>query len=407
MKPLSISRLIFDTVPQLYQATDGRYPVDLHIEGETARIFAMAPLSPAIKSYLERAVKIWEDLSPMTEGDVSQIIEREWIQQKFIVDWLESKTNVTSWGTILDYFRRLSRRLTENQAMAKTIVIERGHPDGKKVKLSDAKYFKVFDWLGSSSHTYFRVTDDLEIKSLEVLSLTDVKEPEGFRFYPDVLHPVMNSLKETDVAVVHLSENGSILIADRKGLIASKRGLDSWTIYDADHVIDSVAEAMKRQLTENACATEPGCVACSLFQVLFDICMKRHGGLIILDSPANLPQYVIKGIERDSDSPLNAIFTHSPLDGLQYSLPEVRKLVELSCIDGALILDLYGNLVQVGSMVVPHPSTLNRFGTREAAGYSAARHGATAFKISADGHMSMFFTTPEFTGSEVHHFHFR
>jgi DNA integrity scanning protein DisA with diadenylate cyclase activity len=164
---------------------------------------------------------------------------------------------------------------------------------------------------------------------------------------------------------------------------------------------------MKRQLDTSACLTEPECVACSLFQILFDISMKRHGGLLILDDPSNINQYVGKGIERNSTSPLNVIFTHSAFSGLVYSIPEVRKLVELSSIDGALILDLHGNLLQVGSMIMSHPSTPNRFGMREAAAYSATKHGATAFKVSADGHMSMFFSTPRHTGTDVHQFDFR
>jgi hypothetical protein len=408
MNPLSVARLIFDTIPQLYEASAGPYPVDIQIDDKISRVFSRVPLSEELIQYLKKATKIWEELRPMTEGEISQIIEREWIQQKFVVSWLESRTKISSWGTILDYTRRLSRRLTENHTMTKTFVIEPGpSPQTERIRLSDPDYFKVFDWLGSSTHTYFRVTEDLRIKAFEALPFANTQELSGFRFYPDFLHPVISSLESSDSVVVHLSENGTFLVADKDGIIASKRELESWTIYDIDHVVDSVAATLKRQLDESAAATQPSCVACSLFQILFDISMKRHGGIILLDEPKNLPAYVVKGIERTSESPLNAIFTHSPFNGLSYSIPEVRKLVELSSIDGALIFDLYGNLVQVGSMILSHPSTPNRFGTREAAAYSAAKNGATAFKVSEDGHMTLFFTTPELTGSEVHRFDFR
>jgi hypothetical protein len=411
MNSLSISRLIFDTIPQLYEGSHGPYPVDLRIAGEDARVYSLVELSPELKRYLARATEIWEELRPMTEGEISQIIEREWVQQKFVVDWLEARTPIKSWGRILDYSRRLSRRLTENQVMSKTIMIEPGEGAAQAglpgVSLSDPDYFKVFDWLGTSPYTYFRVDEQLRIKAFEALPYLDAGAPESFRFYPDFLHPVISSIKMPGAVIVHLSENGSILIADRDGLIASKRSLESWTIYDIDHILASVGEIVKQPLKDNACCNQAEHVSCSLFQVLFDISMKRHGALILIDHPDKLPAYVIKGIERHSDSPLSALFAHAPSNELLYSIPEVRKLVELSSIDGAVVLDMHGSLLQVGSMIVSHPSTPNRFGTREAAAFSAAKNGAIALKVSADGDMSIFFTTPQFTSDEVHRFDFR
>jgi DNA integrity scanning protein DisA with diadenylate cyclase activity len=406
MKPLSISRLIFDTIPQIYEATKGPHPIDLRINGEEARVYALAPLTPALRTYLDRASVIWEDLRPMTEGEISQIIEREWIQQKFVVDWLQTRTRIQSWGRILDYVRRLSRRLTENQALAKTIVVEPGRSEPGCLKISDPDYFKVFDWLGTSQYTHFRVKEDLGIQVFDALPSADPQGQQGFRFYPDWLHPVISSLKGPDDVVVHLADNDSIFVADRNGLLASKRALESWTIYDIEHIMDSVGQAMKGKMQESACQARPIPVSRSLFQVLFDVSMKRHGALLILDEPENLARYVIKGIERGTSSALNSLFPHSPNAELLYTIPEARRLVELSSVDGALILDLHGNLLQVGSMILSHPDAPNRFGTRETAAFSAAKNGAIAFKISADGSMSLFFTVRELTNGEVHRFDF-
>ena len=407
MNPLSISRLIFDTVPQIYEETNGRYPVEIKINGEDVKVFSLLPLSANLKRYLEDSLKIWEEIRPMTEGEISQILEREWIQQKFVIAWLEAQSRISSWGRILDYARRLSRRLTEHQLQAKTLVIEPGNPNQGGVKISDEDFLKVFDWLGGSPFTYFSIDENLNIKSYEALPEVGDYSTHGFRFYPAFLHPVISNLKNPDSIVVHISENGGIMIANRDGLMASKRSLESWTIYDIDHVLNSISEILKPKLNENHCKSKPAFVARSLFQILFDIMTKMQGALVILDEPKNLPNYMIKGIEKDSDSPMSLIFNHAPSNELLYSIAEVRKLVELSSIDGAIVLDMHGNLIQVGSMVVAHPAAPNRFGTREAAGFSAAKNGATAFKISADGHMSLFFTTPAVSGNDVHRFDFR
>jgi len=416
--PLSISQLIFDTVPQLYEANAGKYPVDLRMAGESSRVYSLVPLTPALQDYLQQAEATWEELRPMTEGEISQIIEREWIQQKFVISWLERRTKVRAWGAVLDYVRRLSRRLTENNAMSKTLVIlpdsaQVGNRNPNASRISDPAYFKVLDWLGNSPYTYFQVTEDLRILSFSAIGSNSPSSrkaseiPASFRFYPDFLHPVISNLPHPDAVVVHLAVNGSILVADQEGMIASKRSLESWTVFDIDHVLESMATILNRQIQESGCTTRPSFVACSLFQILFDISLKRHGGLLILDQRENLSRYVVKGIDRDSESPLMTLFTEKAFNGVDYSSADVRKLVELSSIDGALILDLYGNLLQIGSMIVSHPSTPNRFGMREAAAYSAAAHGATALKISADGHMSVFFTTPDCTFDQVHQFHFR
>jgi hypothetical protein len=403
MKPSSVVRLIFDTIPQLYEAESGHHPVRLGFGDEEYVVYSVLPLSDDLQSYLKKAMSIWEDLRPLTDGEINQIIEREWIQQKFAVAWLEEKTGISTWNLILDYFRRLDRRTMENRQVSKTLVIEPGEQVLGAASLTDSAYFKVFDWLGSTPVTYFRVDEKLGIKGLEAVSLTEVKDLEGYRFYPDRLHPVISSIKDPNSIVVHLSEDRALLIANRDGVIASKRSGESWTIYDKEHLIGAVASVVERKINREG-AESPYCVACSLFQILFDISMKRHGGLIVLDSPENVSKYVVKGIERNIESPLNKIFTHSPFNGLEFSIPEVRKLVELSSVDGALILDLQGNLVQVGSMIVSHPSAVSHFGTREAAGYSAAKFGATSFKISADGQVTMFFTIPLKTGEEVHRF---
>jgi len=404
MKRSSISRLIFETVPQIFEAEDGHHPVDLKIVGEEGAVFSVLPLSEDLRSYLRNAATIWADVQPMTDGQITQSIEREWIQQKFAVAWLEAKTGISNWPLILDYFRKLSRRTTENRQISKTVVIEPGEQVHRTANLADESYSKVFDWLGSTPMTYFRIDEKLGIKALEAVSLTEIKDLKGYRFYPDRLHPIISSLSDSKSIVAHLSEDRALLIADHEGVIASKRIGESWRIYDKEHLIASIAQVMERQMSETPLSEEPYCVACSLLQILFDISMKRQGGLIVLDHPENLARYVIKGIERDAQSPLNRIFTHSPFNGLEFSIPEVRKLVELSSVDGALILDLHGNLVQVGSMILSHPSVLSRFGTRDAAGFSAAKFGATAFKISADGKVTLFFTLPSRTGDEVHQF---
>jgi hypothetical protein len=71
-----------------------------------------------------------------------------------------------------------------------------------------------------------------------------------------------------------------------------------------------------------------------------------------------------------------------------------------------LILDPRGNLVQLGARIRSHNETPESFGMRDMAAYSAARYGATAFKVSADGEISVFFTLSETGTHRVHRLDF-
>jgi hypothetical protein len=401
MDSTSATHLIFETVPQIFESETGPHRVLLQVEGENYPLHSLIPLSPELKEYLEICSAIWDDLKPMTDGKLTQVIERQWIQQKYAIAWLEARTRIKQWPLIIDYARRLRLRTIENQSVSKTFVIELDLADENAPRLSDEHYFKVFDWLGSNNLTYFRVDETLQIKALEAISLTDVDELQSYRFYPDFLHPILDTIKGTDAVVFHINSQGDILIANRDGILASNRN-DRWTVFDVDHLIGSVAQILDEKLGPVIAQNDPTCVACSIFQILFDVSFKRHGGLIVIADPATMPEFVIKGIERSPNSPLNTIFTHQAFDGLEYSVSEVRKLVELSSVDGALVLDGRGNLVQVGSMIVTHPLAQNAFGARDTAAYSAAKYGATSFKVSADGAVSILFTLQAFPDGQVH-----
>jgi hypothetical protein len=401
MNAASTTRLIFETIPQIFESEVGPVRVKLPVDGEDYCLHTIVPLTEELEAYILKCREIWAGLGPMVDGKVTQVIERAWIQQKFAIAWLEARTNIRSWAVILDYSRRLTRRTLENQAVSKTIVIETGKASLDSPLLTDENFFKILDWLGASNLTYFKCDEDLKIKSLEAISLTDVAELKSYRFYPDFLHPVMDSIKDSDSVVVHMNAQGDIIVANRDGIIASNRK-GRWTVFDIDHLVMSVGKVLDEKIGKKLLENDPTCVACSMFQILFDVSYKRHGGLIIVDAADRISGYVMKGIERGGGSPLKSIFTARPFNGLEFSVPEVRKLVELSSIDGALVLDHQGNLVQVGSMIVSHPYAQNAFGARDTAAYSAAKNGATAFKVSADGEVSIFFTLPSFTDGQVH-----
>jgi hypothetical protein len=400
-----LARLIYNTIPEVHQGLGEDIYLRQSYEEVMPDVFSVFPISPQLKEYFQQCEKILEEIRSNLSSKEYSLIEEEWIQQKFAEAWLKARTQIQNWDLVIDYTRRLARRTVENQSLSKTLVIEKGQAGNSSVSMLSQEFSKVVDWLASSQFTFLKVNERLQILSYHAISLSEVKELSSYRFYPDFLHPVLSTLTGQNSTLVHLTQQGDLVIANQDGIIASKRK-DRWTIYDPDHIVQSLAKVLNEKIGQDIRTEDPVCVACSLFQILFDMSFRRHGGLLIIDRPDNVKLYVAGGIERNEGGPLSSIFPHSPFNGLQYSIPETRKLVELSLVDGALILDPRGNLVQLGARIRSHNETPESFGMRDMAAYSAARYGATAFKVSADGEISVFFTLSETGTHRVHRLDF-
>ena len=67
-----------------------------------------------------------------------------------------------------------------------------------------------------------------------------------------------------------------------------------------------------------------------------------------------------------------------------------RQLIELACIDGAIIFD-DNNLLAVGALIRSHPDTGSQLGARITAARSAYLWGAHPIAVSSDGDVTVHF----------------
>ena len=72
------------------------------------------------------------------------------------------------------------------------------------------------------------------------------------------------------------------------------------------------------------------------------------------------------------------------------SLKRKRRLIEMTCVDGAVIFD-DDHLLAVGALVRSHPSVGNQLGARTTAARSAYLWGAHPIKVSSDGDVTVYF----------------
>jgi len=67
-----------------------------------------------------------------------------------------------------------------------------------------------------------------------------------------------------------------------------------------------------------------------------------------------------------------------------------RQLIELACIDGAIVFD-DSNLLAVGALIQSHPNAGNHVGARLTAARSAYLWGAHPIAVSSDGDVTVHF----------------
>ena len=72
------------------------------------------------------------------------------------------------------------------------------------------------------------------------------------------------------------------------------------------------------------------------------------------------------------------------------SLKRKRRLIEMTCVDGAVIFDDH-HLLAVGALVRSHPSVGNQLGARTTAARSAFLWGGHPIKVSSDGDVTVYF----------------
>ena len=72
------------------------------------------------------------------------------------------------------------------------------------------------------------------------------------------------------------------------------------------------------------------------------------------------------------------------------SLKGKRRLIEMACVDGAVVFD-DNHLLAVGALVRSHPSVGNQLGARTTAARSSFLWGARPIKVSSDGDVTVYF----------------
>ena len=166
-------------------------------------------------------------------------------------------------------------------------------------------------------------------------------------------------------------------------------------LYDARHFKSSLAYCLGNRN-----------VAANLIELVFDLSYKRQGALLVYDPEHQLldrilnPESILAARRGSNgkgrpDRICGQALIESSIEDIAIgkragSIRKKRQLVELACIDGAIVYD-DANLLAVGALIRSHPDAGSQLGARITAAKSAYLWGGRPIAVSSDGDVTVHF----------------
>ena len=368
-----IGREIIRLVPHWYEAECGPEEYTIPIAQYTARFYNHRKLSHKLSALLgtirARTAQIPVDRFAEYSGAADAFVEG------FAAEWLRMQAREPDWVKIIKYLETVSRRTSENLPVALTLIVRPGMGVGD---ITQPHFQKFFDRLAAAPYTftYLAVDGDLRLMNYGSVEWSQISNSTTSKFYPEFLHPIHSVMDDADV-VAHLTPRGDLVIMDKGGVLATKRK-KKWRIYDSRHFRSSLTYCLGSRE-----------VATNLMEVVFDLSFKRQGALLVYDPEHRVLEHILNPVSilDSTNIPGSAGVPLSPSkrDGhgfpnrtsgqalVQSSIEDIvigrktgsikrkRQLIELACIDGAIVFD-DAKLLAVGALIRTHPDAGSQFG---------------------------------------------
>jgi hypothetical protein len=385
-----IGRETIRLVPHWYEAQYGPEEFSIPIGQYTARFCNHSRLPPNLSQWLATICSRTEQL-PL-DRFLEYAGATDVLMESFATEWLRMQSREVDWVKLIKYLETVSRRTSENLPVALTLIVRPGAGIGD---ITQAHLQKFFDRLAASPYTftYLAVDADLRLMNYGSVEWSHVNNATSCKFYPEFLHPIHSIMDDTDL-VAHLTPHGDLVIMDKAGVLATKRK-KKWRIYDARQFKSGLAYCLGNRN-----------VAANLIEMVFDLSYKRQGALLVYDPQHRIRERILnpesimsphwKGNGQVSPNrPCGQVLIGDSIEGIAIgkkagSIRRKRQLIELACIDGAIVFD-DANLLAVGALIRSHPDAGSHLGARITAAKSAYLWGARPIAVSSDGDVTVHF----------------
>jgi hypothetical protein len=379
---------IIDLVPHWYKADCGPEKYSIPVGQHVISFFNHRKLTPSLALFLKRICGRTRNLPLEYFAQLPSLIDV--LLESLAIEWLRIHSPTTDWTRLIKYLEAVARRTHENQPVPLNIIIRPGEGTGD---ITQPYVQKVFDRLASSPYSFLMVDPALRLIDYGEVEWAHVTDSLSHKFHPEFLHPMHCVMTPQDLSA-HLTPQGDLIIMNKAGLLAARRKR-KWKLYDVRTFKNSLAYCLGNYH-----------VGANLFEVVFDLSFRRYGSLLIYD-PQHCTRSHILNPESilspgwSSDGKLNCnlrcgqALIRPSVEGLALGqdkgpLKKKRRLLEMACVDGALVFD-DNHLLAVGAIIESHPGVGNQLGARTTATRSAYLWGAHPVKVSSDGEVTIYF----------------
>ena len=346
-----IGREIVRLVPHWYVAECGPVKYSIPIGENTVHFCNHCKLTPNLQAFLSRITARSRTLPLEHFIAFPSLIDV--LLESFAIDWLHAHSRATDWARLIKFLETVARRTYENQPVALNLIIRAGHGVGD---ITAPHLQKFFDQLASSSFSYLAVDGDLRLMHYGEVEWAQVENSAANKLHPEFLHPIHSVMDDTDVSA-HLTTQGDLIIMSKAGLLATRRKR-KWKLYDVRTFKNSFAYCLGNQY-----------VGANLFEVVFDLSFRRQGSLLIYDPQHCMAEHLLNPesiIHHEPGSNGRPVSTVSGQSLIGRSIEDIavgkkagslkrkRRLIEMACIDGAVVFD-DNHLLAVGALIRSHP----------------------------------------------------
>ena len=384
-----IGREIIGLVPHWYEAQCGPEMYPIPIGGHTAHFYNHCKLTPNLRAFLRRICAQTRELPLQHFIRLPGLIDV--LLENLVIEWLRIHSSTVDWVRLIKYLEAVARRTCENQPVSVNLIIRDGAGTGD---ITEPGLQKFLDRLASSAFSYLTVDPDLRLIDYGEVEWGQVKMPGSYKFHPEFLHPIHSVMTATDISA-HLTAQGDIIIMNRAGLLAARRQR-KWKVFDVRTFKNSLAHCLGNRD-----------VGGNLFEVVFDLRFRRQGALLVYDPKhcirqriLNTESFVASDWREDMEPShqdcgrvlISRLLADTAVGKKAGSLRSKRRLIEMACVDGALVFD-DDHLLAVGARIRSHPSVGNQLGARTTAARSAYLWGGHPIKVSSDGDVTVYFSS--------------
>ncbi|MGD0898399.1 MAG: hypothetical protein ABR915_11225 [Thermoguttaceae bacterium] len=384
-----IGREIIRLVPHWYEADCGPEEYSIPIGQHAARFCNHCRLTPQLAAFLARISARTRELPLQYFVDMPGLIDV--LLESFTKEWLRLHSATTDWTKLIRYLGSIARRTYENIPVSLNLIIRPGIGIGD---ITQPYLQKFLDRLASSPFSYLAVDSQMRLMDYGEVDWNRIQSSPSYKFHPEFLHPIYSVMEEKDLSA-HLTLQGDLVLMNKAGLLAARRK-GKWRIYDVRTFKNSLSYCLGNYH-----------VGANLFEVVFDLSFRRQGALLLYDPEHRLGDHILNrqsilfepwnGQDEVPIPPPGQSLIRRSIEDIGVgrkagSLKRKRRLVEMACVDGALVFDDH-HVLAVGAIIESHPSVGNQLGARMTAARSSYLWGARPITVSSDGDVTIFFTS--------------